>query len=434
MPARQESGLRDHRVEFVREDVDANGDPVTPSEPAWERPSDRMYSVEWGPTPGLTADRGLGDTDVAEHDKGPEEHEFTQAYALQRWFVDQNGDPSDLAGDGLLRDADGLLPNTHTIVDRESKGKVAPASTVEGRENDPAQATSKETRIYTVVRGGKVGEVTITVDPGDQQPANVEVVHNAEKVRRIQIDQPDAGTTLHVKTTDDVDTTQTLTIEDEGATSTEDASLNGTTAVTTTASFDNIDALALDAETVGDVEVYDGDPAVDGELLAVIPGADSYDGIEGDLGVPALGSGSHSSAIGSSFLRTLTDEITLDGSSDHWFDINSKEFSVDNNLGTTNRDDSLRMRITEGVRDTEMSVTTMGETQSYADARRALQNVGGDIVWTFPDAPTGNGTLTVASAKLTDPGLGPYEAEESTMSIDETFIPEGGGTAGLSVA
>jgi len=118
MPARQESGLRDHRVEFVREDVDANGDPVTPSDPTWERPSDRVYSVEWGPTPGLTADRGLSDTDVAAHDKGPEEHEFTTAYALQRWFVDANGDPSDLAGDGLLRDADGLLPNTHTVVDR----------------------------------------------------------------------------------------------------------------------------------------------------------------------------------------------------------------------------------------------------------------------------------------------------------------------------
>jgi len=434
MPARQESGLRDHRVEFVREDVDANGDPVTPSDPVWERPSDRVYSVEWGPTPGLSADRGLGDTDVAAHDKGPEEHEFTTAYALQRWFVDANGDPSDLAGDGLLRDADGLLPNTHTVVDRESKGKVAPASTVEGRENDPANATSKETRIYTVVRGGKIGEVTVTVDPGDQQPANVEVVHSAEKVRRIQIDQPTAGTTLQVKTTDDADTSQTLTVEDEGATATEDVALNGTTAVATTASFDNIDALSLDAETTGDVEVYDGDPATDGELLAVVSGADSYDGIEGDLGVPALGAGSHSSAIGSSFLRTLTDEITLDGDGDHWFDINSKEFSVDNNLGTSNRDDSLRMRITEGTRGVEMSVTTMGETQSYAAARRSLQNVGGKIVWTFPEAPTGDGNLTLASSKLTDPGLGPYEAEESTMSIDETFVPEGGGTSALTVA
>lgn len=440
MSTKSESGLRNHRVEFVRENVDANGDPVTPSDPAFERPSDRVYSIEWGPSPGLQADRGLSDVDADEHDKGPEEHELTVAYALQRWFVDANGNPSDLAGDGVLRDADGLLPNTHTFVDREDKGTVAAASTVEGQENGKSGATGKATRIYTVAKGAKVGEVTLTVDPGDQQPARTEVTYQAEKVRRYQVDQPtdSANGELGFVSTSANDTTQTVTVEDEGATTTEDVALNGTTTVWTSSTFSDIDALDLDAETEGDIEVYQNagtstSPA-QGELLAVLDGSSSYDGIEGDLGIPALGAGSHAGSIGTDYLRTLTDSITLAGSSDYWFEINSKELSVDNNLDTQPRDDSVRMRIQEGIRNVEMAVTTYGETQSYSDARRALQNTGANIKWSFPNAPTGNGDIDLNNAKLTDPGIGPYEAEESQMTIDETFVPEGGGTSGLSIA
>jgi len=87
MSAKSESGLRNHRTEFVRNNINADGDPETPADPEFERPSDRVYTVEWGPSPGIQGDRGLGDVDVDEHDKGPEEHELTVAYALQRWFV-----------------------------------------------------------------------------------------------------------------------------------------------------------------------------------------------------------------------------------------------------------------------------------------------------------------------------------------------------------
>ena len=113
MSTNAESGLRKHRTEFVRENVDADGDPVTPADPAWQAVSDRVYTVDWSPSPGLEGDRGLGDVDTDEHEKGPEEHELTVAYALQRWFVDDNGDPHDLAGDGLLRDSDNQIGRAH---------------------------------------------------------------------------------------------------------------------------------------------------------------------------------------------------------------------------------------------------------------------------------------------------------------------------------
>jgi hypothetical protein len=432
MSTKAESGLRKHRPEFVRENVDSDGDPETPTDPEFEKPSDRVYNIDPGFGPGLEADRGLGDIDTDEHEKGPEEHELTIEYALQRWFVDDNGDAHDLAGDGVLRDSDGLLPNTHTFLDREQKGTVAAMSTVEGQVNGKSGATGKSTRIFTVGKGGKIVDVTLTVDPGDQQPARVEVTYQFEKMRRYQVDQPDSET-LHVQSTDPNDTSQTLSIEDEGANTTEDISLNGTTAVATTSNFDDIDVLELDAETDGDIEVYD-DAGSPGELLAVLDGADSYDGIEGDHGIPALGSGSRASAIGNDYLRTLTDSITRSGSSDYWFEINSKELSIDNGLSTQMRDDSLRMRIQEGTRETEMSVSTYGETQSYTDIRRSLTNDGADIVWTFPDVTTGQGTITLSTAKLTDPGTGPYEAEQSQMTIDETFAPEGGGTSALTIA
>jgi len=428
-----ESGLKNHRTEFVREDVDADGNPVTPADPSWETVSDRVYTVDWSPSPGLQGDRGLGDVDQDEHEKGPEEHELVVAYALQRWFVDDNGDPHDLAGDALVRDGDNRIPNSHTFVDREDKGEIAAASTAEGKENGKAGASAKETRIYTVVRGGKPN-ATITVDPGDQQPAQVEVTYTAEKGRRYQIDQPSTAGTIHVESTSDSDTSQTLTIEDEGAATTEDVDLNGTTTVATTSNFGDIDALELDSETEGDVLVYEDDGGAAGELLAILDGSDSYDGIEGDTGVPALGAGSHASAIGSDYFRTLTDSITLGGSADYWFDINSKELSVDNNYERRPRDDSLRQRVEGGVRGVELSVTTYGESQSVSDARRSLQNDGANISWSFPGTSVGNGDIDLNSAKLTDPGIGPYEAEQSQMTLDEVFSPEGGGKTALNVS
>lgn len=106
--------------------------------------------------------------------------------------------------------------------------------------------------------------------------------------------------------------------------------------VTTPASFLDIDALHLYAETVSDATVS----IIPGDQRAVIRGQDSYDHGDGDLGVPALGTGSHASAIGQMVEFTHDDSVERPSGKAIADDINTTEFSVDfeysNNSARTN--------------------------------------------------------------------------------------------------
>jgi len=428
-----ESGLRNHRVEFAIETTDETGVPQPPQDPSWEPISDRIYSHEWSPSAALEPDRGLSDVDPDTHNKSPEEHETTVSYALQRWLTDgtgsagsppTNGSPHDLSGYGVIRDSDNLLPATLTVVDREDKGTIQASSTING-------TNQKSTRIYTVAIGVKVSNIEITLDPSDQQPvvSNVTLAH--EYGRKHQIDQPDSSTTLDVVSSDSNDTSQSVVIENEGATTSETVSLNGTTTVSTTESFGDIDAIYITdgsgnpTDTVGNVTVSESA----GDDLAVIQGSSEYDDVEGDYGVPALGAGSHASEIGTDFYRTLQDTISIGGSSTYWMEINSKSLTVDNNINRRMRDASYRMAVEEGIRDATLGATVYGETQSFKDMERSLSNRGADILWTFVNGEE----IQLSNAKLDEPGSPTYEAEQTQMTLDNSFSGEGGGRTGLYV-
>lgn len=424
MSVTAESGLRDHRTEFVRESTDADGDPVTPTDPAWELFSDRVYTVNWSGPPNLEGDRGMGDADVDEHDKAPEEHEITVEYALQRAFL-SGGSPNAAETDGMQRDSDGLLPNTHTVVDRELKGTIAANETLNG-------STAKASRSYLVAQGAKISTVEIQGDPSDQQPFRVVVTYWCEKVREYQVDQPGTADSLDVVSDDANDTSQTVIIEDDSGTA-ENVSLNGTTVVTTTKTdWSSIDAVYItdgsgnETDTAGTVSISE---TTAGDTLVEIDGSASYADVEGDSGIPVTESGSHASAVGSAFERTLADTFTYAGGS-LAFEINSKSVEFDNNLGRNTRDDSFRQRIQEGTRDASATATVYGQVESARQFERALQNVGGDVVWTFASA----GSITLSSARMTDPGEYSPEASQAQMMLDTTLTPQGGGQAGVTIA
>lgn len=414
MSMADEGGLRDHRTGFVRETTDANGDPVTPTDPEFEPYSDTIRTFEWSPNPGLEAQRGIGDADPNDHHRGPEEHQLTVVYDLQRWFIDSNGNPHDAAYDGIARTGDNRLPNTHTVVDREEKFGVAEANTVDG------SSGPKDQRTYTVGRGGTIDTAAITGDPSDQQPTAIELTYEFVKIRTYKIDQPDASTELAVTSTSADDTTQNVTIEADDGTS-ETVTLDGTTNVATSATFDTIDAIDLDAETEGTVEVYvwDATNAVLEEQLAEISGKSEYEGVEGDLGVPAIGAGSAPGTVDQPYETFIGDTIEWGGES-LAMDINSVSVEVSNDTDRTPREDSFGQRIHVGNRETELEATVIGESESHDKIMASLQNDKSDIVWTF----TG-GTLTFPKAPLTDPGGRTVESGQATMELDNTFEPRG---------
>lgn len=417
MVLRSEGGLRNHRTEYIRESTTG----TAPSDPAWNLFSDTVRSLEWSPDAQIEEQRGLGDAAPNGFFRGPETHELTITYDLQQG-VESGGSPQDASADGLERDSDQLLKNTHTLVDREDKTSLDSEETVN-------ESTSYDTRIYTVGKGGYVDEVVFTGDPGSQQPVQVELTYQFEKIRSYQIDQPSSATGLALESTDSSDTGLTVTIENEDAGKSEDVSLDGSDATTlvgsTTTDFADIDAIELGSEATGDIKVYINDGSTStptkGDQLATIPGQSTYNSIEGDLGVPALGSGSHASALGSSYEIFLGDTIERPSGTSTWaYDISSYEMTVSNNLETSVRSDSMRQRISIGQQDSEVSATLMGETESHSQIIEHLQGTTNDIVWTLD-----NSILQLDSAVLMDAPSRTIEAGQAMLSLDCGFTGSG---------
>lgn len=386
-----ESGIRELRLEFVRETTRG----VTPADPAWKRYSDAIQSFGVTPTASISPRGNIGTPDVVNFNAGTESHSFTVTYDLQQWFSASG----DAAYDGMARLADGSLPKSHSMVARAAAGHTGTAG--------------GGSRIYYVATGGLIGNVELSGEPESGDPIVVTLDYMCEKLRAYLADQPAASTTLTVASTSASDTTQTLTIESDGAGTSEAVALNGTTNVVTVASFTSIDAFFLDAETEGNVTITDGT-----NTLVTIYGKASYNNREGDLGVPLLGSGSHAAAIGSAYETILGDTFERPVGTDLGLDacISSAGLSVDNSI----QQDSCITRIghilSEGARTVNMNVSLIGPKPSYdsmIDHLRAVQN---NIVWTL----TG-GTLTLVDAVLTDLGTISRETQQATLTVDNTF-------------
>lgn len=408
-----EGGIRPQRVEVLRETTAG----TIESDPAWEYYSDNMQGLSWSPTPGVEPRRGLGDADVSEVHRGPEGHEVTVSYDLQQALTSG----ADMAADGILRSSgDNSLPNTHQMVARETIDAIPAAETWNG-------ATSYDTRLFLVMLGGRVGTVKLSGDPGNDQPVIPELTYTAEKVREYQVDQPASATLLTVESSDASDSTQTVTIQgldDASSAAEEDVSLSGTSAVSTSGQFTTIDAVVLDGDCVGDVTVSinDGDTTTPsaGDALTKIRGSDFYGVGEGDRGIPALGSGSHASTIGSAYETILDDTIERPSGTDLAYEINSVELTVENNLDTRTKIGTPRMAISAGPRDVTLASTIVGPTESMQSAEDALGAVESNLIWTLSSS-----TLTLSSAFLSDFGGVSKEVGQAAMSLDNTFTGQG---------
>lgn len=399
-----EGGLRNQRIEVARETTTG----VFPNDPDYGTYSDTITSFEWSPSPGIAERRGLGSPDVDEFYNGPEEHEITVEYDLQRFLVDSNGDPLDYAGDGVVRDGNNALPNTHAVVNREENLDVPADETVNG-------SNSKDTRLYVVGVGGYISEVGLNGDPSSDQPVTVSLTYQFEKVREYQVDQPDASTSLELVSTSDDDTFDVEVESDDGAT-TETITLSGTTTASGTESFETIDALDLQGEPTGDITVTESGT---GDDLAVIRGANFYGHGEGDEGIPALGAGSHASAIGSTYETILDDTLERPTGTPQAHEINSVELTVSNDISSRERLNTPRMSMSVGNREVSLATTVVGPTESVKKAEQALGNVANNIVWTLD-----GGSITVENAPLTDFGGVSKTEGEAAMSLDNTFTGE----------
>ncbi|ELY91475.1 hypothetical protein [Natrialba taiwanensis] len=406
-----ESGLRFDRAWFVREAEKG----VTPTDPDWNLYSDRLVSTEGDLDPGLERLDGLGTPDPAEFGRAIEENEVTIAYSLQQAVVDASGEPVDAVYDALTRNQANQIPNTHSMVGRDNNPSPGP--------NDPDGAEGQ--RRYLVMQGGKA-DATMEPDATEADPVPVELTYMGEKVRSYHIYQPEGSTLLALQSTDDSDT-MTVTIEDEGAATTDEITLNGTTPVSTTVEFDNIDAFELSEPATGDVTLHindgtDADPTVGSELSKLDGGVTLADGggeREGDTGVPALGAGSAPSPIDQPFEDFCGSifNFAFDGNAPDP-DLNNITLEVANNLEARPSGDGggCRPSIEEGNREITIEANVVGERASHDILRSAYTNNPADMGWELSRT-----IFTFPSSRCTEAPAFARESDEAYAETDGTW-------------
>ncbi|WP_324757096.1 hypothetical protein [Haloarcula montana] len=378
---------------------------AVPTDPDWQRPSDVMR--EFTASGGATVERqdAISTPDPVDHNRGTEEPEATVAYDMQQFPVDGDGNPNSLDAYGLLRDEYNALEGTILYQER---------TRIPGGNDDAG------IRLYTVVRGAAVESVEATLDPSEAQPILLECGLMPRKVRSYAIHQPSASTTLEITSTDDADTMD-VTIENEGAGTTETISLTGTTSVTTTESFGDIDSVWLSEQPTGDITITDGSGTTFVELQGGLTYSDDDQPVDGDRGIPSLGAGSHGSEIGTTFEHFVGDRVERPAGSPLRPRLNSASWSVENDISTDSLHDTRAPSVDTSDRTVTVDADVGGPKVSHDSMMEALTKTKNDI-----EHELSGGEFVFPNSTLTDGGERQREASgQAVASISETFEASG---------
>lgn len=385
-----ESALQDARIEYVEETTEGE----TPTDPAWEVLTDYLDEFTFSPGAGREGIEVVGQGDIKDMFRAAEEPEATTSYYKQEGFVGSSGDPLNPAGEILTYDYTCDLQSYTFEYRRET--------TCDGN----FDAGFRE---YAVLTGAKPVEVTDPGDPSAANPIIEDLSWDVGRARAYVIHQPDSSTTLDVENqgSDSVD----VTIEDEGAATSETVTVSGGSTVTTTSTFDNVDAIFAESEHDGDIVVTDGSGT--NVLDSFLAGTDT-DGVESERGVPPLGAGSHGSAIGTDpteYQFIGVDQINYNGGSlsDR---IHALDLTVSIDTSREPVQGSRRTAIDVGMRSVEIDADTAGPFETAERIQQQFHNISGDFVYSFPD-----NDVTVNNAEMTS-------APDYTRSAgDANYIP-----------
>jgi len=384
-PAPAESALQNVRAEWVPSSYDSAGIPRPPTDPSWNRFGDYIQSHPgWSGDANVESDPPTGQVDPVDHFRGAEEHDLALQWWLQRFYVDSNGNANDPIGELINYDGSSKDP-VHEVLIR--------------KETDEGGADDAGFRTYWYGSGCRPSSGTAPGDPSSSMPIMAEAGYACERVRQHIIHQPADGTTLDIASTSANDTMD-VTIESEGASTTETVTLNGTTTVTTTESFSDIDAIWLASEPEGDITVKD-DSGTD--LLEEPLTGTNTDVVDGDRGIPPLGSGSHASAIGTApenyiFLGTSSSygggALAESSAADR---VHTLDLSIEVDITREPRQSTRRQSIDMGDRTVSVEADLAGPYETAKQNQRYYTSNEGDLVYTYPD-----GDVTVVDAQPAD--------------------------------
>lgn len=336
----------------------------------------------------------------------------TKLGGLESGTTDQEDKtPNDAAYDAILRNKNEDLANTHALVQREE------------HHGEGVNGTGR--RMYSVALGGR-SNAEMTGDATDDEGANyitIALDYEFEKVRSFLIHQPaSGGEQLELVSTSSDDTSQYVIIESEDRNTTETIQLNGTTTVTTTSSFEDIDAVYIvdsdtspsPTDTQGDITVTG---ATSGNTLTTLFGRGSYDESEGDSGIPAVGSGSIEDSLTNSAALFLGSDFEWPpGSGGIPERVASFTLSIENSIDKTPDATSRRQSVDAGDRTPQMTGTLYGEKMTHRRFVDHFTSKTNDFQWT-----TSKEELTLVNATINDPGSRASETGNAIRQNDVQF-------------
>jgi hypothetical protein len=371
------------RVEWVEESTPG----VYPDDPEWNlfTASEELQDFTASAGPQREGRMALGNIDTAAHDRSTEAASATVSYRQSQFPVDASGNVQDPIA----------YPITETASEDYVSLLVVARRDVTGGGNDGAGF-----REFTVVSGARPVSATIDGDAGDAQPLPQELGLEAERTRTYIVHQPDGAQKLVVKSTDSNDTID-VTLEDEGANTTETLTLPGDAdnTVETTSDFDNLDAVEPQGVYGGKLQVGTSDgqsPAdIDTQLIQTnsaspSPGLEGVeqDGIDYERGIPALGSGSHASSVpndGPLFIGTSTTGTPVSVTDER---LHTLSLSVERDVSREPKQGTRREEIDVGARSISLDADVAGPYESADQIKKAFISLTPDVTWTFDSGET----------------------------------------------
>jgi len=405
-----ESGLQDIRLEWVEETTPGE----TPADPAWNKftAADLVADVSVSPEPQYEQRQALGFIDAQSNDRGAEAASATIGYHMGQFPVDASGNVQDPIAYPIVHDGETDYPSL-TVVAR--------------RDVQAGGSDGGGFREFAVVTGARPTSASFDGDASNPMPLPQELSMECERARVYVISQPSSSTELVVRSTDDSDTND-VTLESEDASTTETVTLPGTATntVTTTATFDDLDAIDVSGDHAGDITVGtdDGSGNIDVELTEhVIAGSgdSAADSIDSEFGIPALGSGSHASAIteeGPQFIET-TFEVSGTPIAPN---LHTLGLSVERDVSRSAQQTTRREVVDVGARSISVDVTASGEHQSATQIRNAFNTAEfGTITYTFDSGET----IDLNNVQQTGPPAYERGAGDTNVQPSVTLTPTG---------
>jgi len=399
-----ESGLQNIRTEWVPE--------TTPGEfvnnPDWRAFAPELEEFSYSTDGNKEGRDTLGQLDPTAHDRATETATATLSYKQARFPVDTNGDVVDPIAYPIVAPAGADYPS-HTVVER--------------RDIIAGGRLGAGFREFVVITGARPVASTFDGDPSSTEPLPQELSYEAERGRTHIVHQPDSAQTLVVRSTDSADTNDVI-IESEDAGTTDTVTLPGgdPNTIATSVDFSDIDAIEVVGDHAGDIQVGidDGTGAIDTELLEDPLTGTNTDGVDSIAGIPALGSGSHASAITAEGPQFLGTDTTWVGQalSDR---VHTLEMTVEREVSREPRQGTRREAIDVGGRSVSISSDLAGPYETAERIAEYHRDKSGDIVWTFD---TGE-TITAYNAELIDAPDHTRTANETNYIPSVTFEPSG---------